>query len=175
MHRSTALAGASRRSPPRIDRQRAGPAGPAIAYPLPRRAAARGSPFTSLSRKLMSDTFLKLRYRYWPDHLLGEILSKRWTETAIPVIFLIIVAVALSQAIPGFLAPASLADTGRQFGETGLVAFGMALVIIVGGIDLSVGSMFALTDFCALYCLNVLNWPVPLVIAATLVAGGLLG
>ena len=27
----------------------------------------------------------------------------------------------------------------------------MALVVIVGGIDLSVGSMFALTDFCALY------------------------
>ena len=36
----------------------------------------------------------------------------------------------------------------------------MALVVIVGGIDLSVGSMFALTDFCALYTLDVLNWPV---------------
>jgi ribose transport system permease protein len=123
----------------------------------------------------MSDAFLKLRYRYWPDHLLGEILSKRWTETAIPVIVLVVVAVAFSQAIPGFLAPASLADTGRQFGEIGFVALGMALVIIVGGIDLSVGSMFALTDFCALYCLNILNWPVALVIPATLVCGGLLG
>ena len=36
----------------------------------------------------------------------------------------------------------------------------MALVVIVGGIDLSVGSMFALTDFCALYLLDVLGWPV---------------
>ncbi|MGP0058583.1 MAG: ABC transporter permease [Beijerinckiaceae bacterium] len=123
----------------------------------------------------MGDTFLKLRYRYWPDHLLGEILSKRWTETAIPVIVLIVVAIAFSRAIPGFLAPASLADTARQFGEVGFVAFGMALVIIVGGIDLSVGSMFALTDFCALYCLNILNWPVALVVPATLIVGGLLG
>ena len=30
----------------------------------------------------------------------------------------------------------------------------MALVMIVGGIDLSVGSMFALTNFCALYCIT---------------------
>ena len=51
----------------------------------------------------------------------------------------------------------------------------MSLVIIVGGIDLSVGSMFALTDFCALFCLDVLNWPVVAVIAATMAAGGLLG
>ena len=123
----------------------------------------------------MSDVLIKARYRYWPDHLLGEVLSKRWTETAIPVIVLLITAVAFSLAIPGFLAPGSLADTGRQFGEVGLVTFGMALVILVGGVDLSVGSIFALTDFCALYCLNILGWPVPVVIAATLVAGGLLG
>ncbi len=44
----------------------------------------------------------------------------------------------------------------------------MALVVIVGGIDLSVGSIFALTDFCALYLLDVLNWPVPAVVVATI-------
>src|SRR5271163_1530370 len=112
-------------------------------------------------RPSMRETLTRWRYRYWPDHLLGEILSKRWTETAIPVIVLIIIAVAFSFAIHGFLAPASLGGT--------------ALVILVGGIDLSVGSMFALTDFCALYCLDILKWPVPAVIVATLVVGGLLG
>jgi ribose transport system permease protein len=123
----------------------------------------------------MSDVLLKARYRYWPDHLLGEVLSKRWTETAIPVIVLLITAIAFSLAIPGFLAPGSLPDPGRQFGEVGLVTFGMALVILVGGVDLSVGSIFALTDFCALYCLNILGWPVALVAVATLAVGGLLG
>jgi ribose transport system permease protein len=123
----------------------------------------------------MNEKLVSLRYRFWPDHLLGEILSKRWTETAIPVIVLIIVAVALSRAIPGFLAPASLGDSARQAGEIGLVVLGMSLVIIVGGIDLSVGSMFALTDFCALYCLDVLNWPVAAVIPVTILAGGALG
>ena len=83
--------------------------------------------------------------------MLGEILAKRWMETAIPVVVLIGVALALSSAIPNFLSPASLADTGRQAGEIGFIVLGMALVMIVGGIDLSVGSMFALTNFCALY------------------------
>ena len=68
--------------------------------------------------------------------------------------------VRLSRAIPGFLSVGRLADTGRQAGEIGFIVLGMALVMIVGGIDLSVGSMFALSDFCALYCLNVLKWPV---------------
>ncbi len=123
----------------------------------------------------MRDTLTRLRYRYWPDHLLGEILSKRWTETAIPVIFLLIVGFALSRSIDHFLSPSSLADTARQAGEIGFIGLGMALVVIVGGIDLSVGSMFALTDFCALYTLDVLGWPVPAVAAATIACGALLG
>ena len=55
----------------------------------------------------MQDMLLRLRYRYWPDHLLGEILSKRWTETAIPVIVLLIVGIAFSRSIDGFLTAAN--------------------------------------------------------------------
>ena len=123
----------------------------------------------------MRDTFTRLRYRYWPDHLLGEVLSKRWTETAIPVIVLLIVIIGLSRSIDHFLSLANLADTARQAAEIGFIGLGMALVVIVGGIDLSVGSMFALTDFCALYFLDVLGWPVPAVVVATIVFGALLG
>ena len=123
----------------------------------------------------MRDTLTRLRYRYWPDHLLGEILSKRWTETAIPVIILLIVGLAFSRSIDHFLSPSSLADTARQAGEIGFIGLGMALVVIAGGIDLSVGSIFALTDFCALYTLDVLGWPVPAVIAATVICGAALG
>ena len=55
----------------------------------------------------MRETLTRWRYRYWPDHLLGEILSKRWTETAIPVIVLLIVVFALSRMIDNFLSPSS--------------------------------------------------------------------
>jgi ribose transport system permease protein len=122
-----------------------------------------------------TDTLTRWRYRYWPDHALGEILAKRWMETAIPVIVLVLVAFALSRAIPNFLSPAALADTGRQAGEIGFIVLGMALVMIVGGIDLSVGSMFALTNFCALYLMHVLKWAVAPAVVVTLLCGAALG
>jgi ribose transport system permease protein len=133
-------------------------------------ADAPHAPTTTLGDRLTA-----LRYRWWPDHVLGEVLAKRWMETAIPVVVLIGVALALSSAIPNFLSAASLADTGRQAGEIGFIVLGMALVMIVGGIDLSVGSMFALTNFCALYFMHVLKWPVAGAVVATLLFGALLG
>ena len=122
-----------------------------------------------------TDTLTRWRYTWLPDHALGEILAKRWMETAIPVIVLLLVAFALSEAIPNFLSPAALADTGRQAGEIGFIVLGMALVMIVGGIDLSVGSMFALTNFCALYLMHVLKWAVAPAVVVTLLCGAVLG
>ena len=122
-----------------------------------------------------SDTLTRWRYTWWPDHALGEILAKRWMETALPVIVLLLVTSALVQAIPNFLSPAALSDTGRQAGEIGFIVLGMALVMIVGGIDLSVGSTFALSNFCALYVMHVLKWPVGAAIMLTLLCGATLG
>ena len=42
----------------------------------------------------LRDVLTRWRYRWWPDHWLGEILSKRWTETAIPVLLLGLVLIA---------------------------------------------------------------------------------
>ncbi len=123
----------------------------------------------------MNETLTRLRYRYWPDHWVGEILSKRWTETAIPVLLLIVVVIASGRLIGNFYTPGVLADTLRQAGEIGLIVLGMALVMIVGGIDLSVGSMFALTNFCALMLMHVLKWPVGFAVLGTLLCGALLG
>ncbi|MCH9818605.1 MAG: SMP-30/gluconolactonase/LRE family protein [Betaproteobacteria bacterium] len=96
-------------------------------------------------------------------------------ETAIPVVVLLLVAFSLAQVIPNFLSAASLSDTSRQAGEIGFIVLGMALVMIVGGIDLSVGSMFALTNFCALFLMHVLKWPMMAAIPVTLVFGAALG
>src|SRR5260370_26159609 len=103
----------------------------------------------------MQDALLRLRYRYWPDHLLGEILSKRWTETAIPVIVLLIITILLSRSIPGYLSLGGLAHTRRQAGGVGFVVLGIALVFIVVGIDPSLEAMFARFDSFALFCLTV--------------------
>ena len=129
----------------------------------------------AVARESLGETLTRLRYRWWPDHWLGEILSKRWTETAIPVLLLAIVVVASGQLIGNFYSPVALADTLRQAGEIGFVVLGLALVMIVGGIDLSVGSTFALTNFCALMMMHVWQWPVVAVVACTLLCGALLG
>jgi len=131
--------------------------------------------FSAPTAESLRDRLTRWRYHYWPDHLLGEVLAKRWMETAIPVAVLIIVVIGLSQLLPNFFSPFSLATNGRQAGEIGFIVFGMALVIIVGGIDLSVGSMFALTNFTALFLMHVLGWPVLGAVAVTLLVGALLG
>ena len=138
-------------------------------------SATAPAPSGSRVQERWTDTLTRWRYTWWPDHALGEILAKRWMETAIPVVVLLLVATALAQAIPNFLSAAALSDTGRQAGEIGFIVLGMALVMIVGGIDLSVGSMFALTNFCALYLMHVLKWPVAAAIPATLLCGAVLG
>ena len=134
-----------------------------------------GIPPKAVLHETFEDRLNRWRFTYWPDHMLGELLAKRWMETAIPVAVLFMVALALSQILPNFFGPTNLADTGRQAGEIGFIVLGMALVMIVGGIDLSVGSMFALTNFCALYCMHLLKLPVAAAVAITVIFGALLG
>ncbi len=123
----------------------------------------------------MRDSLIKLRYRLWPDHVVGELLSKRWTETIVPILFLAITIAFFSYYVDNFISVTNIFDTVRQSGELGFVVLALALVLMAGGIDLSVGSMFALCAMSALYFIQYLKWPVPLGIAATLVFGGLLG
>lgn len=127
------------------------------------------------AQESLRERLTRLRYQYWPDHWLGEILAKRWTETAIPVLLLAIVVFISGRLINNFYSAGVLADTLRQAGEIGFIVLGLALVMLVGGIDLSVGSVFALTNFCALMLMHVLKWPVALAVAGTLVFGALLG
>jgi ribose transport system permease protein len=136
---------------------------------------ATAKPRAAAPREPLGDRLTRWRYTYWPDHMLGELLAKRWMETAIPVLVLVLVAFALSRELPNLFSASGLADTGRQAGEIGFIVLGMALVMIVGGIDLSVGSMFALTNFCALYFMHVLQWPVVGAVLVTLLFGAVLG
>lgn len=83
-----------------------------------------------------SDTIAYLRSRYLPDHLIGEILSKRWVDNAIPFSALVLTIVILGSIIPDFLSLSSLSDLARQFAEFGLVVLALTVVMISGGIDL---------------------------------------
>ena len=56
-----------------------------------------------------------------------------------------------------------------------VIAVGMSFVILSGGIDLSVGSVLALTTMVAAWLLQVADWPPLLVMAVALAGGALFG
>jgi ribose transport system permease protein len=123
----------------------------------------------------VSDTIARWRYRAVPDHLLGEILTKRWIDNAIPLLFLVAVVAVFGSLIPDFFGAANVGNLTRQWGEFSLLVLALTIVMVAGGIDLSVGSTFALGNVVALALLNVAEWPMPAVVAATLAAGAAVG
>ena len=124
---------------------------------------------------MIADLAARLRSRYVPDHIVVEVLGRRWTDNAIPVFLLVALTAFMAEAIPNFFSVGNLSDTSRQIGEFGLMVIGMAIVMLAGGIDLSVGSTFALANFTALALINVAKWPTEAAIVATMVVGALVG
>ena len=110
----------------------------------------------------LNKTIQKWRYRWFPDHVVGEILSKNWIDNAIPFIIMVAVVGTIGSLLPDFFSGGNISILGRQYGELALVVLAMTIVILVGGIDLSVGSNFALGNFMMLYFINLKDLPVGL-------------
>ncbi|WP_273430711.1 ABC transporter permease [Chitinibacter tainanensis] len=63
-----------------------------------------------------------------------------------PFLALLVLAAGLAITSPDFLTLGNLLNVFRQVSINALIAFGMTLVILLGGIDLSVGSILALSS-----------------------------
>ncbi|GIO29331.1 MULTISPECIES: ribose ABC transporter permease RbsC [Paenibacillus] len=68
------------------------------------------------------------------------------TQKLGPLLGLIILIVIVSILNPSFLEPLNILNLLRQVSINALIAFGMTFVILTGGIDLSVGSILALSS-----------------------------
>jgi ribose transport system permease protein len=123
----------------------------------------------------LSETLARLRYGLFPDHVIGEVLSKRWTDNAIPLLFLLATVIGIGTAIPDFFSLASLADASRQLGEFAIVVMGLTIVMLGGGIDLSVGATFALSAFASVAVIYILGGPIWLALLAALATGAVVG
>jgi ribose/xylose/arabinose/galactoside ABC-type transport system permease subunit len=66
-------------------------------------------------------------------------------ELAVSGLVLLALLAVLSVTAPGFLSVSNLLDVTRVVSITGVIAVGMTLVILAGGIDLSVGATAGLT------------------------------
>ena len=75
----------------------------------------------------------------------------------------------------GFISPRNLSNLMRQMAITGIVACGMAFVIIAGEIDLSVGSLLGLLGGVAAVMDVSHQIPLPMTVALVLACGLILG
>jgi rhamnose transport system permease protein len=70
----------------------------------------------------------------------------RFSREVVLLAVLVVLMVVMSLLSPLFFTVGNLLNTSRFFVEVGLMALGMTLIIITGGIDLSVGSNLALVS-----------------------------
>ena len=71
--------------------------------------------------------------------------SQSFLQKIGPFIGLLLIVVVISIMSPNFLTINNIFNVLRQVSINALIAFGMTFVILTGGIDLSVGSILALT------------------------------
>jgi ribose/xylose/arabinose/galactoside ABC-type transport system permease subunit len=106
---------------------------------------------------------------------IGQALRRFYQVRELPILtYVIIMMVVFSVTISGFLAVKNFENISRQITTVGIVAIGMTLIILTGGIDLSVGAILS-------FAINIggqgiiLGWPLWVVYPFMLALGLLLG
>src|SRR4029450_9381114 len=98
------------------------------------------------------------------------------TRKEIGVLLLLVALCAIvASASPQFLSVANLQNVSRLVGTYGIFSIGVGVVIISGGIDLSVGSICALLGVLLSMMLVEWRWPASVALSAVLAFGACLG
>jgi len=82
---------------------------------------------------------------------------KTWAIKYNTVVVLFVIFIFFAFASDSFLKPTNLMNVLRQISINGIIATGMTLVILTGGIDLSVGAVVALSSVVAATIANEAN------------------
>ena len=81
---------------------------------------------------------------------------------------LVVLCVVVAFKNPQFLSAANIQNMTRLIGTFGIFSIGVGIVIITGGIDLSVGSVFALLGILLSIMLTEWHWPAAAAVAIIL-------
>jgi ribose transport system permease protein len=106
------------------------------------------------------------------DHAIGGGMTRK--ELGI-LMLLVALCVVVALKNPQFLSATNMQNMARLIGTFGIFSIGVGIVIITGGIDLSVGSIFALLGILLSIMLTERHWPALLAVAAVLGLGAALG
>ena len=104
--------------------------------------------------------------------MVGSLFRAR--EAGITLVVLAIMVI-LSLATPYFLTASNLAIVARQIALSAIIGIGMTLVILLGGIDLSVGSVVAFTSVVTGFVMVTLQMPILVSILAGMAVGAFVG
>ena len=105
----------------------------------------------------------------------GVALSRQIALRGGPFLALLVLIVYLSIASPFFFSPSNFFSVARQSAVTLILAVGQTIVIIAAGIDLSIGSILALSGCAAALWVTAAHVNVWLAIVGALALGALLG
>jgi ribose transport system permease protein len=95
-------------------------------------------------------------------------------EIGISVLLIVLCAVT-AILNPQFIKPINVSNNANLIGLYGVFSIGVGLVIITGGIDLSIGSMCALVGVILSMAVSEWNWPWPIAIAVVILVPAILG
>jgi ribose/xylose/arabinose/galactoside ABC-type transport system permease subunit len=102
--------------------------------------------------------------------------SRAWVRLVAPLVVLAVLSTVFAVTSKGrFLTPDSLGDIGRQAAIFVVVGVGQTLIIVSGGIDLSVGSVVAFTGTLAAVLMLEHGASPAAAAAAAVLAGGAIG
>ena len=124
---------------------------------------------------MKQDVLVRWRYRLIPTNVVGEILSKTWIDTAVPVLMLALLLAVFGTLVPNLLTVGNLSNLSQTVGEYLLLGLGLTIVVMAGGIDLSIGSVFALANLLVIALVGWAGLPLWLAIPITLLAGAFVG
>ena len=79
------------------------------------------------------------------DKSAKQLLSQATSLIGLVVIFIVASLICVRNGKNLFLSPVNLANVVRAIAENGIIAIGISLPILLGGIDLSVGAIVGLT------------------------------
>jgi ribose transport system permease protein len=91
-------------------------------------------------------------------------------QRLLPFLTLVTLFVALSIASPYFLTYTNLSSVVRQTAVINIMALGMTLIIIAGGIDLSVGAVLAFSGLLGTMAMEA-GWSIPVGVLVGLLCG----
>ena len=100
---------------------------------------------------------------------------KSWRSQMGLILALLFLGAVLSFSNPNFLTTANLINVVRQISINGILAVGVTFVLLTGGVDLSLGSLVALSGVVAASFAHPAQFPIVVPVLAGIAAGAICG